>query len=176
MIRRLALLVMLVLGPVMLSAQGTCRFNGVGTCIVTGDATSSISVVISRSVLMSTTGTGIALDPPAPADYEAGFGETVGPVVTLRANAAWALSVRTTQSLWTGSGATARADKPASDLQWGLFAGATFTDMSTTAATIEVGPATAGTDVPLYFRVKYAWLLDTPGAYTLPVQLTITAP
>lgn len=173
---RIILLVLLVAAPTLLRAQGTCRLNGVGTCVATGDATSSISVVVSRSVLMSVAGTGIALDPPSPAAYEAGFGETVGPVVTLRANAAWALSVRATQSLWTGTGATARADKPASDLQWGLFAGGTFTDVSTTAITVQVGSATAGTDIPLHFRVKYGWLLDTPGAYSLPVQLTITAP
>ncbi len=172
----LALLLALMTSPVASSAQGTCRFNGAGTCAVTGDVTSSISIVVSRAVLMSLSSSGIALDPPAPAAFDAGFGETVGPTVSLRANTTWSLSVHTTQALWTGSGPTARADKPATDLQWGLVAGGTFTDVTTTDATIQVGTATAGTDLPLYFRVKYAWLLDTPGNYSIPVQLTITAP
>lgn len=165
-----------VAGTGDLAAQGNCRFNGVGTCIITGDAASSVSIVVSRAVVMSLGTAGIALDAPSPSAFDAGFGETVGPTLTIKANTNWALTARVTQALWTASGPSARADKPGSDLQWGLFAGGTFTDFSTTDATVQVGTATAGIDVPLHFRVKYAWLLDTPGAYSIPVQLTITAP
>lgn len=161
-----------------LEAQGTCAQNGFygGTCATTDNATTSINITVLRAIAMSLSASGFALDAPQPNDFDAGFGQTTGPVLTVRANTPWLVSLRLTQPLWTSSAAPARADKPATDLQWARFAGGPFTDFTTVAIALTSGGATAGTIVPLFFRVKYAWTLDTPGTYSIPAQLTITAP
>ena len=71
---------------------------------------------------------------------------------------------------------SARLTKPAADLQWGLSATGPFTDLATATATLGTGAATAGQAINLYVRARYSWTADTPGSYSLPVQLTITAP
>lgn len=161
-----------------LGAQGTCAQNGFrgGNCATTDNATTAINITVLRAVAMSLSASGIALDPPQPDDFDAGFGQTVGPVLTVRANTPWSVSIRVTQPIWTSSVAPARADKPDTDLQWGVLAGGPFTDFTTVATTLASGAATGGTIVPLYLRVKYSWILDTPGTYSIPAQLTITAP
>lgn len=157
--------------------QGTCTRNGQGTCVLGNDATHAVRITITRAIRLESTASSVALAQPSGLDYDAGFGLTVGPVLTMKANSSWAVTLRATQPLWTASPAPARADKPVGDLQWGLAAAGTFTDLSTTAATIASGGVgTNGTVIPLHFRVKYAWLLDAPGAYSLPLQITVTSP
>lgn len=165
--------------PLALRAQGSCDYNGTGgSCTLGGtDAIYAINLTISRAVRVALSSSSIALDAPVSDDFDAGFGQTVGPTLTVRSNSAWSVSARVTQVQWTASPAPARANKPASDLQWSRFASGPFTDFTTSNVTVENGAiATAGTVVPLYFRVRYDWLLDTPGDYSIPVQFTITAP
>lgn len=165
--------------PLAMKAQGTCEYNGTsGSCTVGGtSSTYSINLTITRAVRVALSGSSIALDPPVSDDFDAGFGQTVGPTLTVTSNSAWSISARVTQAQWTASPAPARANKPAADLRWSRFAGGLFADFTTANVTVENGAvATAGTVIPLYFRVRYDWLLDTPGDYSIPVQFTITAP
>lgn len=171
----------LLAGSLLLAAaaqgQGTCTRNGQGTCVLGDDATHAVRITITRAIRLESTSAGVTLAQPSGLDYDAGFGLTVGPVLTMKANSSWAVTLRATQLLWTASPSPARADKPVSDLQWGLGPAGPFTDLSTTGATIASGAAgTNGTPIPLHFRVKYAWLLDTPGGYSLPLQITVTSP
>jgi hypothetical protein len=157
--------------------QGSCTRNGQGTCVLGDDATHAVRITITRAIRLESTASSVTLAQPSGLDYDAGFGLTVGPVLTMKANSSWAVTLRATQPLWTASPAPARSDKPVGDLQWGLAAAGAFADLSTTAATIASGGAgTNGTPIPLHFRVKYAWLLDTPGSYSLPLQITVTSP
>ncbi len=159
-------------------AQGSCTYNGTnGNCTVGNTATYSINLTITTAVRLALSTAGVALDPPGAAEFDAGFGTTVGPTLTVKANRSWTLTIRSTQALWTASPPPARANKPSTELRVGLSAGGPFTNLTTTAFTLQTGgAATAGTVLPLYFRVVYSWLLDTPGTYSLPLQLTLTAP
>ncbi len=160
-----------------LASQGTCQRVREGSCVVGGDVTHTITVTITRATRLEASASSVPLTAPSSVDYDAGYGQTTGPTLLMKANSAWNVTVRSTQALWTASAAPARANKPVADLQWSLAAGGPFVDMTTTAATLTSGAAaTAGTSVALYVRVKYAWLLDTPGSYSLPLQLTVTAP
>lgn len=157
--------------------QGTCTRNGQGNCTLGNDATHAITITITRAIRLESPSTSVALAAPSGLDYDAGVGLTVGPVLTMKANSSWSITLRATQALWTASASPARADKPVTDLQWGVAPAGPFTDVTTTAATIATGAAgTNGTPIPLHFQVKYAWLLDTPGTYSLPLQLTVTSP
>jgi hypothetical protein len=170
-------LVALLLAPRGVPAQGTCTRNGQGTCMIGDDATHAIRITITQAIRLESSAVAVALVAPSGLDYDAGFGLTVGPVLTMKANVSWTVTLRATQALWTASPAPARADKPVTDLQWGVAAAGPFTDLTTSATTIATGAAgTNGTSIPLHFRVKYAWLLDSPGTYSIPLQLTVTAP
>lgn len=159
-------------------AQDSCQRNGTGSCTAGGNSAAvAINVTVTRAIRMSLGSATVVLTPPGGSDYDAGFGQTAAPTLLIKTNAPYALSLRTTQALWTASAYPARADKPSSDLQWGVATGGPFTDVTTAAATIFTGAAgTAGAVIPLQFRVRYAWLLDTPGDYSLPLQLTLTSP
>ncbi|HEY6089828.1 MAG TPA: hypothetical protein VD771_08560, partial [Gemmatimonadaceae bacterium] len=115
-----------------------------------------------------------------PADFDAGFNATTGPTLTVSANAAWTLSLRSTATVWaatnTSPGASARTTKPAGDLTWSTASNGTFLALTTSDATLVTGAATASNATTLYFRTVYDWALDTPGNYSLTVVLTLTAP
>lgn len=164
-------------GAEMVRAQGTCTETADGTCTIGNNNTYAITITITQAVRLQMSSAAIALNAPSALDFDATFGQTTGPTLTMRSNTSWSISIRTTQSLWTASPPPARPNKPAADLQWATASGGPFTDFTLTNATLATGAtATAGTLIPLFFRVRYAWLLDTPGSYSIPVQLTVTAP
>lgn len=180
-VRRVSLLAALVLAgvlrPAELRGQGNCTYDGFGgECTIGNNATYAINLTITRAVRLALSSTSIALDAPVPDDFDAGFGQTTGPTLTVRSNSTWSVSIRTTQNTWTASPPPARPNKPSAELRWGTLPAGTFTSISTSAATVQTGGASAGTVIPLYFRVTYNWLLDRPGSYSLPVQVTIASP
>jgi hypothetical protein len=158
------------------SAQGTCNVNFRAACQVGGTAAYGMNVTIPRVVRLSLPANPIVLGAADAAAFTAGFGTAVLVPLTLRANTGWSLTLAATSPLLTGTGPAARTDKPASDLQWSVAAGGPFTGLGTVGTGIATGTATAGQTVTLYLRSLYAWTLDTPGSYSLPLVLTITAP
>lgn len=111
-----------------------------------------------------------------PSDYNQGYTEALGHAVTVLANAPWTLAISSTSATWNAVGAGARAAKPRSDLRWDTAITGPYTPMTGTAVTIASGNPTNGTLVNVWYHILWAWNLDTPGTYTLPVVLTITAP
>lgn len=175
-VRTLRLLVGLAAFAPALRAQGTCEINNQAACAVGGDATHAITVSIGVAARLSTALTSVVLPAPVVADFDAGFGAAAPVTFDLRSNGGWTVTILATAPLWTGSPGAARQDKPAADLQWGLGAGGPFTDLTTLGVPVTSGAATGTGLLALYFRVRYAWATDRPGAYTLPVQVVITAP
>lgn len=176
--QRCLLVALLALGGASAAAaQDSCQRNGSGSCVAGNTAAVSLNITITRAIRMSLGSSTVTLTSPSGPEFDAGFGQTASPVLVIKSNAAFSVSLRSTQTLWTASPAPARANKPASDLQWGVAVGGPFTDLSTLGATLLTGAAgTSGTVIPLQFRVKYSWLLDTPGSYSIPLQLTLTSP
>lgn len=158
------------------SAQGTCQVNNRANCLLGGTAGYGMNLTVTTVVRLQIPSATVALGTATAAEFTAGFGVAILTPVTIRANRSWTVTLASTAAFWTGVGPAARSTKPVSELQWGTGAGGPFADLTMAQTTIGVGPATAGTVVTLYFRPRYAWTLDTPGAYSLPLQLTITAP
>lgn len=179
-VRRSLLLVILLVasgGPRALEAQGQCNQNGSGSCSIGGNVTYAINITVTSAIRLAMSTSNVALASPGAAEFDATFGQTTGPTLTMKANSSWSISIRTTQATWSASPAPARAAKPAAELQWSTLASGPFAPMTLTNATLRSGTgATVGTAIPLFFRVSYSWILDTPGTYTLPVQITVTAP
>jgi len=157
-------------------AQGNCNVNNRNSCQVGGTATYGMNLTISTVVRLQIPGSPIALGTATAAEFAAGFGTPLLVPVNVRANRSWTVTLRGTSATWTGTGPRARLNKPVGDLQWGTAAGGPFSNLTTTAVTLGTGVATAGQPINLHLRTRYAWTLDGPGAYSLPLQLTITAP
>lgn len=172
----LALGVLLSVRP---AAAQTCTATGRGasSCDATG---LGISISIGRATSLTVSSTSTPLATPTPAHLDAGFAATSGPSLTIRSNAPWSLAISAGASVWTASDTStepARVDKPAGDLRWSTSSGGPFAILQITPVTVVSGPGpTAGTTTPLFYRTVYSWPLDTPGAYSLQVVFTLTAP
>lgn len=160
--------------PAALNAQ-QCQANP-ASCSV---AAVAVTITVGRAVNLTVSPTSTTLSAPGPADYNTGFVTTTGPTATLKANAPWTLGVSTSTATWTGVDTEtepAWKTKPASDLRWATTVTGPFTGMTTTAATIASGTATAGSTVTLFYRTMYSWATDSPGSYSIQVVFTIVAP
>jgi hypothetical protein len=159
------------------SARGQCLANGNGgTCTQPG----SVSLTAGRVVRLQMSAGSTALTNPIPSDFDAGFNVTTGPTLTVSANAAWTLYVRSGANFWTAvntsPGAPARTTKPAGDLKWGKASAGPFSALTTSDVNLVTGAATASNATTLFFQTLYDWTLDTPGNYGLSIVLTLTAP
>lgn len=159
-----------------LQAQGNCSVNNRNNCVLGGTAGYGMNLTVTTVVRVQIPSATLALGTATAAEFNAGFGTPILAPVNIRANLSWTLTLRSTAATWTGVGVQARANKPVGDLQWGTAVAGPFTDLTTANATIGTGAATGGAAVNLYLRTRYTWTLDTPGSYSLPLQLTITAP
>jgi hypothetical protein len=161
------------------TAQTSCISTFPAPCSTTGTSL-GVTINISRAVLVTLSPGSTTLAPPTVADYNAGYAATTGPTATVKANTAWTLSISSATATWSAVDTQtepARVGKPASDLLWSATAGGTFVGLTTTPVQISAGTLTGtGTPVTLFYRANYAWTLDTPGNYTLPVVFTLTAP
>lgn len=155
------------------AAQLTCTVTVVASCTVGGAASAALSIQI-RSVSRVTMASS-SVSMPAPIDTS-GFGPPGSVGFEVRSNAAWTLVISSGSAVWTASPPSARQNKPRSDLQWSLAAAGTYTDVTGTQVTFASGAATNSSVQTLYLRYKFAWLLDAPGNYSIPISVVLTAP
>lgn len=158
------------------AAQGSCDVNNQASCLAGGDATHAITVTVTVAARLTVGSFTVALPGPAVASFDAGFGTAVSVPLSVWANTSWVVAVSSLDPLWTATPGSAWQSKPVTDLQWGLAAAGPFTDVTTTPVTVQTGSAVAAGSVPLHLRAKFSWLQDAPGAYELPLTVTITAP
>ena len=180
--RRISCIPFLVALPLAMTlvssaARGQCEAaGGGGSCGLPG----AMSMTAGRVVFLQVSATSTALTAPTPADFDAGFNSTAGPTLTIRANASWALNLRSSTGLWTATntspGAPARTDKPAADLLWSTSPGGPFVVLTTSNVNLVSGGATDGSSTTLHFQTLYSWVLDTPVDYGLSLVLTLTSP
>lgn len=159
------------------SSMAQCQVSGNGgSC----ELDANVSMTIGRVILLQMSTASTPLTTPTAADFDAGFNSTTGPVLTVGANMPWRLRMRAATAVWgatdTSPGAPARTNKPVGDLLWSRFVGGPFVAMTTTNVTLASANATASNVTSLFFRTNYAWLLDTPGIYTLGIIFTLTSP
>jgi hypothetical protein len=114
------------------------------------------------------------------ADFSAGFKDVTGPTLTVLANAPYQVTVQAANTTWQYTGAAANPAKTAADLRWSRTAGGPWIS-SATASTLwpasgSAAPATAGQTIALFYRTLWQWTGSPPGAYALPVNLTLTSP
>ncbi len=159
-----------------IGAQLSCTVNGVATCLVGGTASAALNITIQQATRVTVASSTVTIPQPTDASYTAGFGSPGTVAFEVRSNAAWRVSISSSSTTWSFSPPTARTDKPRADLQWALAPAGPYTDLSAAITSILTGTATNSTIQTLYLRSKYDWTLDRPGTYSIPVQVTLTAP
>ncbi len=160
--------------PRAVPAQVSC--SGAPTCTVTVQLGLTRNHVASLQVSSAAT-----VLPTITADnFAAGFAAVTGPTVTVRSNAAYVLTVQAAQPSWGYSGTAANPGKPASDLEWSVSATGSFTSAAVAGrlwpSSATSAPPTSAQSVPLFYRVRWNWVNSPPGAYSLPVTITLTSP
>lgn len=147
-----------------------------GTCSV--NVTTSVTIPVILRLTVSSATTTVTVNEAA---YNAGSTTTTGPTLTVKSNQAWRVQISSSASFWTAAntdpGAPARTTKPLSDLEWrNTTAGGSFAAITGTATNLFTGNATGGSTAALEFKTYWSYLTDTPGAYSLPLTLTIISP
>ena len=153
-----------------LALSGSCSTSSTGTVI---------SITVARAIALDLSPATTSLVAPTATHYNAGYAQTSGPTLTVRANTPWSVAISSSTAVWSATNTQsepARVNKPASDLRWATSVGGPFTAMGMTPATLASGNATASTVRTLFFRTSYSWTLDTPGNYSIQLVLTVTAP
>lgn len=174
--RAFALILALVAAAGEADAQ-TCRVTGAsGACPASTTATLTANTLLQLTLSAPST----AVPSPGVTEYDAGYATTGGPSAIVKANASWTLQISAAAATFTATNTDpsepARANKPTTDLEWGLAAGGPFTGVTTSVATLTSGTPTAGTATPVFFRILLSYALDTPGNYDLPLLFTLVSP
>jgi len=134
-----------------LQVTGTVKLNAVATLSITSSNTTLVA--------------------PKASDFGASAGVTsTGPTVTVLSNGAYALTA-SAPSQWSGPSGSS---KPSTDLTISVNNGS-FVALGALAHPSAGTPA-AGTPYAVKYNTKYNWTTDGPGAYTLLVKYTLTAP
>lgn len=154
----------------------TCTASGAqATCTVSTTAAISIGKVTLLTV--SVPATSVA---PSGSDVELGYQNVSGPTITVQSNTPWSLQLAAGAAVWSATNTdpttAARTNKPSTDLQWAVTPAASYAGLTTTSVQLLTGGPTSGASLTLGYRILYDLTLDTPGQYTLPVQLTVVAP
>lgn len=156
------------------AAQATC---GVARTAPTScePAGTQITTTVQRMVYLSITSPSFSLTTPTNADFTGGGTTTKtdlgAQVVTVRANAAWTITIR--GAAWTGTGNNA---KLVTDLNWTSNGGGAWNAMTSSAVSLASGTATAGTGTTVGYRTAWSLTSDRPGTYSMALTFTVSAP
>lgn len=162
--------------PRAAGAQANCEVNNQATCTVT-NAGFTITLTVSRAARLAMPSTTAALPIPSALAGDGAGGVALNFSPTIQSNTPWSLSISASSATWSGVPVSARQDKPSTDLEWSLNGSTGWTALTTVSASLySAQPPTNAAAFPLFLRVRYWFILDTPGSYTLPVQVLFTAP
>ncbi len=172
-----------VVGALLLVASPALRAQA---CTVTSSPPHSsqqcaVDVPVSLTVgtLVRVHVSAASLGAPTFADFELGYRDDPGPVITVHGNRPWSVVVRGGSALWSASqtvvSVAPRGNKPVGDLRWSLIDGGPYTLLTTADAPVASGSATNGTVIPLYLRTMWNLAVDTPGQYTMTLVVMLTA-
>ena len=200
----LPILTALLLAPVaaVAGAQTTCTATtpaGAPTCSTTLNAQVAVAHLLQLTV---NGGAQTTLAPPVATTYDSSAAAVssdqypvagTGPVLTVKANRGWQLTVKAQNPYFTftkdatfglcrpgdatgtcTSSSSAPLGKIASDLLWSLNATSAFAGMSTTGAVISSNATGSSATYTVFFRAKWVYASDVPGTYVLPVVYTVT--
>lgn len=177
---------MLAVAAPRAAAQLSCQATapaGAPTCNVA----LTTSAIVPHLLQLSTDASATTLAQPGVAQYDstnvAGSGDQQpwganGPVVTIKANRPWALTISAQSATWSHTpdayNVTRAVNKAAGDLFWSTNTATGFNPLSTTGATVASNLTGSTNNYSIYYRVAWRYTSDVPGTYTLNVVYTVT--
>ena len=151
--------------------QCTGTISGIGAgCAVTNTVTSSVPYI--ARLILSNAAT--SLTAPVAADFGTTAGVVTPAAITLevRSNSQYTVTAAAAAANFSGGS----GNKLASSLTFTTDA-STYQPVSGTGSVLGTGAAaTASTVYTIGYKTLYDWTIDTPGAYTLGIVYTLTAP
>lgn len=179
--RKVFAVAVLVAAVARTSAAQSCSISSTAAtpapCTVTSTHSLTMPSLLSLTMAGFTSGTSQTLAAPTDiADFSSGNTiqvPTTGPTFTVKANRAYKVQISAATASFSGTSYA----KPAGDITWSTSASGSFVALSTTAADVDAGAATAGSSsVGLFYKTTYKLLQDVPGTYSLDVKFTLVAP
>jgi len=179
--RKLFVVAVLGVATAHAAAAQTCSISSAAAtptpCTVTSTHSLTMPSLLSLTMSGFTSGTSQTLAAPSDiSDFNSGSTIQVartGPTFIVKANRAYKVQISAAAATFSG----ASYAKPSGDITWSTSANGTFVALSTTAADVDGGNATAGsTSVGLFYKTTYKLFQDVPGTYNLDVKFTLVAP
>lgn len=160
-----------------LAAAGILAGAGTATAAECTDrvctVTNTVQVHVGTVLRLSLQGSPVVVATASSETIQNGMQAGEGPSAVVRSNGSWKLHISAAQDVWTAADASARLDKPATDLTWSTSSTDGFSSVSTGPTEAARGGPTGGTALPLYYRTRFAPASDTPGEYMMVVRLTL---
>lgn len=138
----------------------------------------SVTITMTPAVVVSLglSGSTTPLGAPTLADFTTGYRAATGPLVTVKSNTAYTVSISSSAATFGYTGSHPNPNKPRTDLTWSAVAGGPFTGLLGSGASFLTGTATNSTAATAYYRTLWNLAAAPPGDYSLTVQFTISAP
>ncbi|MCC7054536.1 MAG: hypothetical protein IT355_14800 [Gemmatimonadaceae bacterium] len=160
-------------GTVQAQVTQNCNGTAVGIgagCAVTNTVTSTVPYI--ARLILSNAAT--SLTAPVAADFGTLGGVNTAAAITLevRSNSQYTVTAAAAAANFTGGS----GNKLASSLTF-TTDGSIYKPVAGTGSVLGTGvAATASTVYTIGYKTLYDWVIDTPGAYTLGINYTLTAP
>ncbi|SRR6266567_3071529 len=172
--KRIALAVAVVLGMSLAGKAQAQSCTTTPSCSVNA----SVSVTVPQILRLTLSTTTATLTAPTETDFNAGNLQEAGAslTATVKSNKPWNLSVKSNAANWDT--APLGGSKLASDLQWSKTNGSGYVGLTTSAANVYGSnqAATGSSVTSFFFNTLYSYANDIPGAYSITVIFTVTAP
>jgi hypothetical protein len=167
----LCLLAAMSVSGIRANAQASCAGSGSSpaSCAPSGvEVTTTVQKIVALEVTPASAG----LTAPTDADFASSGDVKVTDLamhsLTVRSNVSWQITLQ-------GATWTAPYSKAVGDLEWTKDAGSNWNTTSTSAAVLQSGAATASSAVTVGYRTRWRLNLDVPGAYSMPLTLTVSS-
>ena len=171
--KRIALAVAVVLGMSLAGKAQAQSCTTTPSCSVNA----SVSVTVPQILRLTLSTTSATLTAPTETDFDAGHLQEAGAslTATVKSNKPWNVSVQSQNATWN---TVPSGSKPASDLQWSKTSGSGYVGLSNSAANVYGANqgATGNGATSFFFNTLYSYANDVPGAYSITVIFTVTAP
>jgi hypothetical protein len=159
--------------PASIHAQATCGATGAAPSCQLAGGVVTVSTTVQRIVRLSLTNPTATITAPTDADFISSGTVQIEDLglqdATVRANANWNLTIQ-------GAAWTAPYAKAVGDLEWTIDGGSNWTPMTTSAAALGSGTATAGDNLTLGYRTAWDLTADVEGSYSMDLALALSAP
>ncbi len=182
MFRRLSVVAGVFTLGLVLSSNASAQALTGPSCSAGGAACGhTLNAVVPTLVTLTLENATTALGNITAAQFDNGQ-QVAGPLFDVKANRGYSITLASVNATFTANGG-ANAAKSAGDVRWARVTGAAgcgsagaYAAVSTTAVGVYTGTAGTAPRQQLCFDIVWNYASDTPGNYSLPLNVSVSAP